>query len=399
VRLLHGVSLEARSGELLGLIGPNGAGKSTLLRCISGLLRCVSGEIAVEGEEAERLPPSLMARKVAYVSQGTPNTFGFTGLEIVMMGRYARMGRFAVEGANDRRKAQEAMARTETEQFASRIVSTLSGGERQRVFLARAIAQEAPILILDEPTANLDVQHQLKVLELVSGLVREGKTAIAAVHDLPLAARFCHRLVLLHKGRILAEGRPEAVLTPANIEQAFGVRSVAYPDPLTGSLTLSLLDPARELPAPGKGIRVHLICGGGSGARSMYELQRAGFTVTACALGSGDTDRRAADILGISYVPTPAFGGIDNAAHEAHKRLVADADAVILCETPFGANNLRNLEAIQHTSRIIALERGSFTGRDFTGGQASRIYESLSLRARCAEPGELIAAISRSVAR
>ncbi len=397
VRLLHGVSLEARRGELLGLIGPNGAGKSTLLRCISGLLHRASGDVSIDGASIDALTPSLMARKVAYVSQGAPNTFGFTALEVVMMGRYARMGRFAVEGASDRRKAQEAMARTETEQFANRIVSTLSGGERQRVFLARAIAQEAPILILDEPTANLDVQHQLKVLELVSGLVREGKAAIAAVHDLPLAARFCHRLVLVHKGRILAEGMPEAVLTPASIESAFGVRSVTYPDPLTGSLTLSLLDPARERPAPGKGIRVHLVCGGGSGARVMYELQRAGFTVTACVLGSGDTDRRAADILGISYVPTPAFGGIDDAAHQAHMRLIAAADAVVLCETPFGANNLRNIEAIRAVSRIFCLGVGAFEGRDFTGGQAKHIYDSLSPLARCTGPIELIDALSRSV--
>lgn len=397
VRLLHGVSLEARRGELLGLVGPNGAGKSTLLRCISGLLRRASGDVSIDGVNIDALTPNLMARKAAYVPQGAPNTFGFTALEVVMMGRYARMGRFAVESANDRRKAQEAMARTETEQFANRVVNTLSGGERQRVFLARAIAQEAPILILDEPTANLDVQHQLKVLELVSSLVREGMTAIAAVHDLPLAARFCHRLVLLHNGRILAEGRPEAVLTSANIESAFGVRSVTYPDPLTGSLTLSLLDPARASPAPGRGLRVHLICGGGSGARIMYELQRAGFTVTACVLGSGDTDRRAADILGIAYVPTPAFGGIDDAAHEAHARLVAAAHAVVLCETPFGTNNLRNLEAITAAASIVALETGSFESRDFTGGQAKRIYESLKPFACCASPIELIEALSRSV--
>jgi len=397
-RLLHGVSLEARRGELLGLVGPNGAGKSTLLRAMSGLARRTSGEISIAGQAIESLAPARMARAVAYVAQGAPSTFGFTGLEVVMMGRYARMGRFAAEGERDRRKAQEAMARTGTEQFANRIVATLSGGERQRVFLARALAQEAPILILDEPTANLDVQHQLHVLELATGLAREGMTVIAAIHDLPLAARFCHRLVLLHRGRILADGPPEMVLTPANIEASFGVRSVTYPDPLTGALTLSLLDPATAAEPIGKGMRVHLICGGGSGARLMYELQRAGFAVTACVLGSGDTDRRAADILGIRYVPSPAFGGISDEAHKAHQELMAGAAAVVICETPFGANNLRNLEAAPRDSKLIVVEAGSFERRDFTGGAATRIYEALSPAARCATFAEVPGALARSMA-
>jgi len=397
-RLLDGVGLRARRGELIGLIGPNGAGKSTLLRIIGGLLRQREGAVSLEGRDLAAMPPREVARVLAMVPQLAPYTFGFTGLEVVVMGRYPHMGRFEVESASDRRIAMDAMRATETEPFADRLVTSLSGGERQRIFLARALAQSASggrVLLLDEPTANLDVQHQLKALDLVRGLAGEGMTAIAAIHDLPLAARYCHRLVLLSRGRVLAEGTPVEVLTPVTIEAAFGVRAVVYTDPLTGALTLSLLDQARPAAPRTPGLRVHVVCGGGSGARLMYELQRAGFTVTAGVLGAGDTDRRAADILGVAYVPVPAFGGIDDAAHAAHLALVREAAVVVLCETPFGSNNLRNLQALAEVSRFVSIESGPFARRDFAGGAAQRLFDSLRPVARCADPEEAVAALLR----
>ncbi len=243
-RLLHGVNLSAGQGELVGLIGPNGAGKSTLLRAISGTLGHTDGVVRLEGADIETLSSREVATRLALVPQIAPYTHGFTAVELVLMGRYPHLGRFQIEGSEDQRIARDAMRMTETEQFGERTLDTLSGGERQRVFVSRALAQQPRILLLDEPTSNLDVLHQLKVLDLVRELVDDGLTAIAAIHDLNLAARYCDRLVLLCHGRVLAEGTPGEVLTPETIESAFGVESAVYRDPITGALAISLIGPA-----------------------------------------------------------------------------------------------------------------------------------------------------------
>ncbi len=244
--LLERVRLHADQGQLVGLIGPNGAGKSTLLRAIAGVLRPQEGAVWLEGEELNSMPARDVAARMALVPQIAPYTHGFTARELVLMGRYPHLGRFEIEGAADEAIAREAMELTETEEFAERTLDTLSGGERQRVFVSRALAQQPRVLLLDEPTANLDVLHKLRVLDLVRQLVDEGLTAVAAIHDLGMAARYCDRLVLLSEGRVLADGTPEEVLAPVIIEAAFGVRSAVYPDPVTGSLVVSLIAPADE---------------------------------------------------------------------------------------------------------------------------------------------------------
>ena len=249
--LLDRVDLKAAHGQMVGLIGPNGAGKSTFLRAVSGVLRVQSGNIHLDGADLRSLTSKEVAAGLAIVPQIVPYTHGFTAMELVLMGRYPHLGRFQIEGAGDERIAREAMRLTETEQFAERTLDTLSGGERQRVIVSRALAQQPRILLLDEPTANLDVLHQLKVLGLVRNLVDDGLTAVAAIHDLNMASRFCDRLVLLQEGRVLAEGTPEEVLTPKLIAQAFGVKAAVYRDPHTGSHAISLIGPADNNGATG----------------------------------------------------------------------------------------------------------------------------------------------------
>ena len=247
--LLDGVDLRAERGQFVGLIGPNGAGKSTLLRAISNVLGYQEGSVSLHGADLKSLPARKVAELLALVPQIAPYTQGFTAFELVLMGRYPHLGRFQVEGEADDRIAMEAMRLTETESFTSRTLDTLSGGERQRVFLARAVAQQPRVLLLDEPTSNLDILHQLKILGLVRRLVNDGLTAIAAIHDLNLAARYCDRLVLLHEGRVVTDGRPEEVLTAETLESAFGVRSALYRDPNTGSLAISLIAPVEDVEA------------------------------------------------------------------------------------------------------------------------------------------------------
>ena len=260
-KLLEGVDLRADRGQLVGLIGPNGAGKSTLLRAISGVLNYQEGTVRLDGADLKSLSSKDVAAGLALVPQIAPYTHGFTAIEVVLMGRYPHMGRFQIEGKEDNRIARDSMNLTGTEQFADRTLDTLSGGERQRIFVARALAQQPRILLLDEPTANLDVLHQLKVLDLVRRLTNDGLTAVAAIHDLNMAARYCDRLVLLSAGRVLADGSPEEVLLPETIEYAFGVETAVYRDPITGSLAISLIGPADDR-SP---------VGGGSGPTSLMD--------------------------------------------------------------------------------------------------------------------------------
>jgi iron complex transport system ATP-binding protein len=380
-RLLDSVSVAAGRGELVGLIGPNGAGKTTLLKALSGLIRRHGGSVALDGRDMDAMSSKEIARVLAMVPQTAPYTFGFTSLEVVVMGRYPHMSRFQVEGESDRRIAFDAMAKTEVQDFAHRQVLTLSGGEKQRVMVARALAQEPKVLLLDEPTANLDIQYQMQVMQLVKGLTSEGLTAVAAMHDLTLAARFCDRLVLLKKGRVLSEGTPWNVLTPENIEKAFSVKALVYTDPITGTLAVRVLSQASARGEDtDKRLRVHVIGGGGKGSRVMYLLKEAGFEVTAGVLGEGDTDFHAAQMLSIPCVKQPSFAPITPAQHKEHLALIRHAGCVVVADISIGENNLLNLEAAGAAERLVLVEELCFESRDFTGGKAASLYTSLRRR-------------------
>jgi len=178
---------------------------------------------------------------IAHVPQSTVLDFAFTVREIVLMGRSPHLGHFKLEGAEDRRVADEAMRMMAISDLADRFVNTLSGGERQRVFVARALAQQPRVLLLDEPTSNLDVRHQLEVLQVIRRLAEERQLGVvAAIHNLDLAAYFCDRLILLHRGRVLANGDPEEVLTPDHLAAAFDIQAQPFRDPYSDALRLSL---------------------------------------------------------------------------------------------------------------------------------------------------------------
>jgi iron complex transport system ATP-binding protein len=241
--ILHDVSFNVSPGELVGLIGPNGAGKSTLLKVISGLWSGAKGDILLDGKPLARYSPRHIAQVIAHVPQITALDFPFAVKEIVLMGRNPHLSRFQLETEHDRQIVNHTMRRTHTHHLADRLIGTLSGGERQRVLIARALAQEPRLLLLDEPTANLDIQHQIGILSLVRDLIQgDSLGAVAAVHDLELAARFCDRLVLLHNGAVLANGSPEQVLNPDVIRVAYGIDVHPYWDPITGYMRLAVLE-------------------------------------------------------------------------------------------------------------------------------------------------------------
>ncbi len=390
------VSCTVRPGELLGIIGPNGAGKTTLLRAMAGLLGPASGNVYLNGIPMRSVSPSVRARAVAYLPQSGAYGHSFTALEAVLMGRYPHLGRFEVEGRRDTEIALSMMARTETTQFASRKLGEISGGERQRVLLARTLAQQPRVLLLDEPTTSLDLKHQLSMMTVVRGEVGNGLGAVAVMHDLSLAARFCDRLMLLDSGRVVVEGSPREVLTARHLRDVFEVDAAVGVDPLTGRPRVVLIGPVTDgRGATPSGLRVHLICGAGSGRMLMQTLTAAGHTVTLGILGSGDADREAADQLALEYVPNPAFCPIAAESHERHLRLVRRAECVILCDMPFGPNNLRNLDAAAEAETLDLLQERPFSQRDHTGGEASEKYARLELRATSLLTGEVAAAIER----
>jgi iron complex transport system ATP-binding protein len=216
------VSATVADGEWLALIGPNGAGKTTLLRAI-GRLVAFDGEIALDGRAADELSRGDLARLVAVVPQEPSTPPWMTVAEYVLLGRTPHLGPLAKEGARDRDAAARALGRLDLLAFADRRLGTLSGGEKQRVVVARALAQEASIVLLDEPTAALDIGHQQQALELLDGLREEsGLTLVAAMHDLTLAAQYADRMLLLDAGHVVADGAPGDVLTEAVIAEHYG---------------------------------------------------------------------------------------------------------------------------------------------------------------------------------
>lgn len=220
--VLKDITFHVRAGERIALIGPNGAGKTTLLRTLVGLLPH-SGTLHLEGRPLAEWSARDRAREVALVRQQTPLAVDFTVSEIVALGRAPHLGWMDSLGDADRQRVDAALDALDLHDLAVRPVPSLSGGEQQRVFLAQALAQDAPLLLLDEPTAHLDIRHQLDLLRRVERLADTGRTVIAAIHDLELAARFADRILMLADGRLVADGTPGSVLTASRLHDVFGV--------------------------------------------------------------------------------------------------------------------------------------------------------------------------------
>lgn len=220
--ILHEVDLSVAEGQWVALIGPNGAGKTTLLRTIIGLCPMQSGRVVLAGTDLPDLRARDRARTVAYLAQAPVIPPGVSVTDYVLLGRNPHIGFFSVEGVEDREVVRNVLARLDLVEFTSRPLETLSGGERQRVTLARALAQEAPIIVLDEPTSGLDLGHAQEVLELVDGLRRERNiTVLSAIHDLTLASQYADGLVMLDHGRVVASGSARDVLTEERLARHY----------------------------------------------------------------------------------------------------------------------------------------------------------------------------------
>ena len=365
VEAVRDASLGVDRGEVVGLVGPNGAGKTTLLSAINGLIDPTNGSIRIDGDPIGGLSARETARRVATVPQETSLSFSFSVREVVAMGRTPYRSRFERASATDREHVRRAMERTSVRRFADRAIDEVSGGERQRVVLARALCQAPEVLVLDEPTASLDVNHQVCTLALVREFATDGRAALCAIHDLSLAARFCDRLALLAEGRIVAAGPPESVLTGTNVERAFDVDAAVTRHPVTGAVDVTATAGGAERDG-----RVHVLGGGRAGARAIATLADAGFAVSAGVLPNGDTALETADAHGIETVTAAPFAPVDERVRERAATAVRAADVAVLVGS--GATNRR---FAADAERLVVVDGPTPSGEttDRTGGPDRRV--------------------------
>jgi iron complex transport system ATP-binding protein len=380
--VLDGISLTIGQGDFIGIIGPNGSGKSTFLKNLAAILTPAAGEIIIDGKALPRWRRRELARRLALVGQGAAAGFNFTVEEMVAMGRYPHVQRFGSFKPTDHRAVERAMHLTGCYHLRERGIFSLSGGERQRVLLARALAQETPCLLLDEPTSFLDLGYQVELLELLRSLnQRERITVVMVMHDLNLASRYCRKLFLLYGGRIHACGDPEEVLTREHILEVYRTEVLIEPHPLDGKPQVIPVSTAQAGPNQNFQQRIHIIGGGGSASPLMKELFARGFSLSAGVLSVGDSDWATARRLGLTMVEEAPFYPISPQRHRQNLELIEKAGAVVLAPVYIGPGNLPNVEAalfaLQRKRPLIVIDAAGVAGRDFTGGQGAALYRRL----------------------
>jgi iron complex transport system ATP-binding protein len=382
---LHDVDLEVRAGEFLALTGPNGSGKTTLIRAVLGFLDPAVGSVEVFGKSVEELSVRERARQVAWVPQEENLRDQVLLCDYVLYGRFPHHGRMDGETDDERRLAERILNDVGLGDRAMDGVLSLSGGERQRAVLGRALAQETPILLLDEPTAHLDIGHQLDLLARVRALSRSrGVAVVAALHDLNLAARFADRIVVLSRGRRVADGVPAQVLSEDLLARVWGIAADLARDRRTGLPYLvphqlvhsSHRDPSSPFVGP-----VHVVGGGGSAAAFLRALTEEGFGLTAGALHLLDSDAEVAEALSIPSAIEAPFAPLGSGVRERHRALLGAARAIVVCPFAVGPSNLANLlDVAPFVGRAptFLLTAPAIRERDFCGGEAEKAYRALS---------------------
>ncbi|OIB58007.1 ATP-binding cassette domain-containing protein [Natrialba sp. SSL1] len=395
LRVLEDASLSIEPGEFVGFVGPNGAGKTTLLRAISGAITPDSGTVTIDDTDVHAVSSRASSRLVAVVPQDTSLSFSFPVRDVVEMGRHPHRSRFAAPTHEDRDAVERALERTRTTELAERPIDEVSGGQRQRVVLARAIAQETPALLLDEPTASLDVNHQIETLELVRELVDSGRTAVAAIHDLDLAARYCDRLVLLADGAVHDVGTPDEVLTADALAEAFDANATVTTNPVTGTETVTALPDAAAVSDTGGGqsgdsaARIHVLGTGTTAASAVARLATAGYEVSVGPVTPGDAAAETAARLSeesppesddsnravetVTVEPFAPLSADDRAELESHIR---QADSTVFADLTLTAGNQLVLDPLESVEQPILVETTPLAERNGAGAAARERYEA-----------------------
>ncbi len=363
------VSLAIQPGEMVALLGPNGAGKSTLLKLASGALRSQAGRVTLDGMDVRSLSRVAIARRVALAPQDFTVQFAYTVRQIVELGRMPHLGSWGVMRADDHRAVDEAMDLVGVTPLADRVFAELSGGERQWALVALTLAQQAPTLLLDEPTAHLDIRRQIETLKLMRRLNRtRGLTVLATMHDINLAARYFPRLALF-KGHVVADGPPASALDPTTLSALYetpvrvGIlrgdeRLSVQPPPLIEAIDGAPISALAELP-----VRTHVVAGGGSGELLMRALADAGISFSAGPLNIGDSDHALAERLASLVLTEPPYAPVSPEGLAAARERIMETGTLVICPAPLGSGNVTlldaALEARQRGTRVILLEPGA----------------------------------------
>ncbi|MCE5254082.1 MAG: ABC transporter ATP-binding protein, partial [Actinomycetia bacterium] len=318
--------------------------------------------------------PGELARLAGVVPQQFNLDFAFTVEEMVAMGRYARDA-----PAADGEAVAAALEATRMTAFADRLITELSGGERQRALIAQTLAQQTPILLLDEPLNNLDLNHQLKLMQLLSRLHGEGRTILLVLHDLNMAAQYCDELVLLSQGQLAARGTPNDILDPRTILEVFKVRVAVHRQGSRPYLTPVWSTALEGLPAGGR--RVHVIAGGGAASGLLEELVRQGFTPTVGIVSVFDSDYTVAQEYELEVVSAPPFEPFPPEALQEFDSLAHEAEVLIVAPVFFGRGNLAPLrtalQVCRAGKRVIVIDGPPIEERDLSGGEATGLVTEL----------------------
>ncbi|RZN65063.1 MAG: ABC transporter ATP-binding protein [Candidatus Methanoliparum thermophilum] len=382
VKILEKINFSTKEGKLLGIIGPNGSGKTTLLKVISRILKPRVGTVLLDESDISKMRRDEIARKMAVVPQETSISFPFTAMEIVLMGRTPHLKRFENEGSKDFDIAKKCMKLTNCLELAERRIDELSGGELQKVVIARALAQEPKVLLMDEPTSHLDIKNQIEIMELMKRLTKEDRMiVIAVIHDLSMAYIYCDEVMLLKDGNIFSFGVPDEVLTSENIREAFCVQASVKKDPLTNSLSLVIPRKEKKRKIKEKGLlKIHIICGGGSGSTLMHSLNEK-YEVTAGVIHKFDTDFEVAKSFDIDVVSELPFSPISDEKFKENLNMIKRSDIVIMTDMPIGFGNIKNLYsaiyAIENKKEVLIIDETPIEERDFTNGEATEIFKRL----------------------
>lgn len=391
-RIIDSVTVAVERGELLGVIGPNGAGKTTLLRLLSGALTPTEGEVGVDGRQLAAMSPRERARRVAYMSQESPQSLSFTVMEVLLMGRYPHLGRFERESAADREMARRCLASVGLSGFEDRSMTELSGGERQLVLFARTLVQDTDIIVLDEPSSSLDIGHQDRIFSMTQEIARSGKAVITSIHDLSVAAEYCTRLVLLEKGIVAASGPAESVIRADLLDRVYGVRTLVSPSLATGSLTVTVV--------PGqignRATRVHLVGGAGSAVNLTRELYRLGFQLSGGIAHDYDSDVKLWKSLAIPCATVDAFSRISDDDVRRAAGFLEDAEVTVLCSFPVGSGNMGNLKLAGHARRLLIVKPSpGEVERAFFSSEGEAVFGSLSARGRLLSYQEILSVLAK----
>jgi iron complex transport system ATP-binding protein len=376
--VLQKIRLLIDEHQFIGIIGPNGSGKSTLMQVLARSLIPSAGVVFFRGDELDSISFKEFGRGVGFVPQESKIPFAYSVYDIVMMGRNPHIPRFRQPSSQDHEIVHLALRQTGTVDLADRSITSLSGGERQRVLIARVLAQDPQLLLLDEPFAHIDLHHQHELIRLIRDTTKGKRAVIGVFHDINLAASYCDHLVLLHKGVIRASGTPRDVLQESLLRDIFRITPVIGENPVTGTPHLYVTE-AIPVRIPDKQHFV-LISGGGTGAPLISLLATAGYQLSCGVLSENDADCQAARRYGLEFITEPPFSKISLEHEQMLYEQVTKADRVIMTAMPVGWGNypnIRVLEKIPAKKIILILPKTDPVIPDYTAGAATNLLNRL----------------------